>query len=109
MYLDSLKKDAGKIAEILSEPYLSDAIRAYPGLIQDPYIQRKLENKFRRERKDACGNKLILKDSLYAYICPDLYAFCEWLFCGIEKPKGVVQRNYVYNSFYNDKDYDKEK
>ena len=106
-YLNILKTDANKIAEILSEPYLSDAIRAYPNLIQDNYVQKKLENKFRSERKDACGNKLILKDSLYSYICPDLYAFCEWLFCGIENPKGIVPRNYVYNGFYNDKGYDK--
>ena len=88
-YLNELKTDANKIAEILSEPYLSDAIRTYPFLIQDAYIQKKLEDKFRSERRDACGNKLILKDSLYAYICPDLYAFCEWLFCGIENPKGI--------------------
>lgn len=106
-YLNVLKTDANKIAEILSEPYLSDAIRAYPNLIQDNYVQKKLENKFRSERKDTCGNKLILKDSLYSYICPDLYAFCEWLFCGIENPKGIVTRNYVYNGFYNDKGYDK--
>lgn len=104
-YLTMLKTDANKIAEILSEPYLSEAIRIYPNLIQDNYIQRKLENKFRSERKDACGNKLILKDSLYSYICPDLYAFCEWLFCGIENPKGIIPRDYVYNSFYNDKSY----
>ena len=105
-YLNELKTDANKIAEILSEPYLSDAIRTYPFLIQDAYIQKKLEDKFRSERRDACGNKLILKDSLYAYICPDLYAFCEWLFCGIENPKGIVPKDHVYNSFYNDKNYE---
>ena len=105
-YLNKLKTDADKIAEILSEPYLSDAIKAYPDLIQDNYIQKKLENKFRSERRDACGNKLILKDSLYSYICPDLYAFCEWLFCGIENPTGIVPKDYIYNPFYNDKTYE---
>ena len=105
--LKCMKTDASKIAEILNEPYLSDAIKAYPELIQDKYIQKKLENKFRSERKDACGNKLILEDSLYAYICPDLYAFCEWLFCGIENPKGIIPRNHVYCSFYNDEPYNK--
>lgn len=84
-----------------------DAIKLYPGLIQDKYIQEKMKDKFRTERKKACGNKLILKDSLYSYICPDLYAFCEWLFCSIENPKGIIPKNYVYNSFYNDKDYDR--
>lgn len=106
-WLSGLKKDAALIAEILNEPYLSDAIKLYPGLIQDKYIQEKMKDKFRTERKKACGNKLILKDSLYSYICPDLYAFCEWLFCSIENPKGIIPKNYVYNSFYNDKDYDR--
>ena len=105
--LKCMKTDASKIAEILNEPYLSDAIKPYPELIQDKYIQKKLENKFRSERKDACGNKLILEDLLYAYICPDLYAFCEWLFCGIENPKGIIPRNHVYCSFYNDDPYNK--
>lgn len=98
-WLSGLKKDAALIAEILNEPYLSDAIKLYPGLIQDKYIQEKMKDKFRTERKKACGNKLILKDSLYSYICPDLYAFCEWLFCSIENPKGIIPKNYVYNSF----------
>lgn len=101
-YLNKMKTDANKIAEILSEPNLSNAIKAYPELIQDKYIQKKMENKFRSERREACGNKLILKDSLYAYICPDLFAFCEWLFCGIENPKGIIPREQVYCSFYNE-------
>ena len=37
-WLSGLKKDAALIAEILNEPYLSDAIKLYPGLIQDKYI-----------------------------------------------------------------------
>lgn len=102
-----MKTDANEIAKILSEPYLSDAIKLYPELIQDQYIQKKLENKFRSERREACGNKVTLKDSLYAYICPDLYAFCEWLFCGIQNPKGIIPRNQVYCSFFNEEPYNK--
>lgn len=106
-YLNEMKTDANKIAEILSEPNLSNSIKAYPELIQDKYIQKKMENKFRSERREACGNKLILKDSLYAYICPDLFAFCEWLFCCIENPKGIIPREQVYCSFYNEEPYNK--
>lgn len=105
--LSDMKTYANEIAKILSEPYLSDAIKLYPELIQDQYIQKKLENKFRSERREACGNKLTLKDSLYAYICPDLYAFCEWLFCGIQNPKGIIPRDHVYCSFFNEEPYNK--
>lgn len=104
-YLKALKTDVNKVVDILGDDYIADALKAYPELIQDKYVQSKIEKKFRSERDDARGNKLILKDSLYSYICPDLYAFCEWLFCGIKNPKGIVPRNHVYNSFFAEKEY----
>lgn len=107
-YLDKMKTDLDTMIKIVSkeDDYISLALEQYRELVYDEYIQSKLESKFKSERNDARGNKLILKDSLYSYICPDLYAFCTWLFCGIENPKGIIPRNYVYNSFYNDKPYE---
>ena len=107
-YLDKMKTDLDIMIKTASkeDDYISLALEQYKELVYDEYIQSKLESKFKSERNDARGNKLILKDSLYSYICPDLYAFCTWLFCGIKNPKGIVPRNYVYNSFYNDKQYD---
>lgn len=107
-YLDKMKTDLDTMIKIVSKEgdYISLALKQYKELVYDEYVQNKLESKFKSERNDARGNKLILKDSLYSYICPDLYAFCTWLFCGIENPKGIVPRSYVYNSFFNDKQYD---
>lgn len=107
-YLDKLKNDLDTMIKIASkeDDYISLALEQHKELIYDEYIQSKLESKFKSERNDTRGNKLILKDSLYSYICPDLYAFCTWLFCGIKNPKGIIPRNYVYNSFFNDKPYD---
>lgn len=107
-YLDKMKTDLDTMIRIASkdDDYISMALEAHKELVYDEYIQGKLESKFKSERNDARGNKLILKDSLYSYICPDLYAFCTWLFCGIKNPKGIIPRNYVYNSFYNDKSYE---
>lgn len=108
-YLDNMKNDLYTMVNIMgnNDSYLSMSISAYNDLVYDKHVQEELEDKFRSERIDARGNKLILKDSLYSYICPDLYAFCTWLFCGIENPKGLVPKNHVYNSFFNDMDYDK--
>lgn len=106
-YLDSIKTDVDKVIEIMGDDYITDTMREYRPLLQDSYVQGRVESKFCHERTDARGGKLILKDSLYSYICPDLYAFCEWLFCGIEKPAGIIPKNYLYNSFFNDKDYTK--
>lgn len=107
-YLDKMKTDLDTMIKIASkdDDYISLALEVHKELVYDEYIQSKLESKFKSERNDARGNKLILRDSLYSYICPDLYAFCTWLFCGIENPKGIIPHNYVYNSFYNDKPYE---
>lgn len=107
-YLDKMKTDLDTMIKIASKEndYISMALEVHKELVYDEYIQSKLESKFKSERNDARGNKLILRDSLYSYICPDLYAFCTWLFCGIENPKGIIPRNCVYNSFYNDKPYE---
>ena len=105
-HLSNMKTDLDTMIDIMGEDYITDTMRIYPSLIQDIYIQGRVEDKFRRERTEARGGKLILKDSLYSYICPDLYAFCTWLFCGIDTPKGIIPKDYVYNSFYNDKEYE---
>lgn len=106
-YLDKIKTDLNTMIRITGKDnYIALSLEQHNELVYDSYIQSKLEDKFRSERNDARGNKLILKDSLYSYICPDLYAFCTWLFCSVENPKGIIPRNYVYNSFYNDMDYE---
>ncbi|MCM1160637.1 MAG: hypothetical protein NC412_05375 [Roseburia sp.] len=107
-YLDKIKTNLDTMIRIAGkdDDYISLALEIHKDLVYDEYIQSRLESKFKSERNDARGNKLILRDSLYSYICPDLYAFCTWLFCGIENPKGIIPRNYVYNSFYNDTSYE---
>jgi len=108
-YLNKMKSDLDTMIQIASkeDDYISLALEQYKELVYDGFIQDKLESKFKSERNDARGNKLILKDSLYSYICPDLYAFGTWLFCGIKTPKGIVPYNHVYNSFFNNMPYDK--
>ena len=96
-YLDKMKTDLDIMIKTASkeDDYISLALEQYKELVYDEYIQSKLESKFKSERNDARGNKLILKDSLYSYICPDLYAFCTWLFCGIKNPKGIDRKSVV--------------
>ena len=108
-YLENMKNDLNTMVKIMGKDgsYLALSISAYNDLVYDKHVQKDLEAKFRSERTDARGGKLILKDSLYSYICPDLYAFCTWLFCGVENPEGLIPKDCVYNSFFNGMDYDK--
>lgn len=79
------------------------SILKYPKMLNDIHVQKTMKNALLAERKRAQGCKLIL-DGMWSYICPDLYAFCEWLFLGEDNPKGLVPEGYVYNHYYYDKE-----
>lgn len=79
------------------------SILKYPKMLNDVHVQKTMESALLAARKQAQGCKLIL-DGMWSYICPDLYAFCEWLFLGEDNPKGLVPEGYVYNHYYDDKE-----
>lgn len=78
------------------------AIKAYPEMLQDSYVKKKIGNYIESQRKKAMSGKVYIK-GFYNYICPDLYAACEHWLCGVEIPEGLIPRNHVYNQVYNDK------
>ena len=43
-------------------------------------------------------------DGMWSYICPDLFAFCEWLFLGEDEPEGLLPEGYIYNHYYDEKE-----
>lgn len=60
---------------------LHAAILKYPQLLNDIHVQKIMKSVLLSERRKAQGCKLVL-DGFWSYICPDLYAFCQWLFLG---------------------------
>lgn len=81
---------------------LNAAILKYPKMLNDVHVQKKMKSALLSARKQAQGCKLIL-DGTWSYICPDLFAFCEWLFLGEDIPKGLVPEGYIFNHYYDDK------
>lgn len=75
------------------------SIKAYPQMLQDSFVRKRIEKKIQSERRKAMSGRPYIK-GYYNYICPDLYAACEYWFCGIEEPKGLIPRNYIYNALY---------
>ena len=72
-----------------------------PQLLEDDYVKKVMENALLSARKKAMGCKLIL-DGIWSYVCPDLYAFCEWLFLGQDEPEGLIRKGHIYNNYYTD-------
>lgn len=67
------------------------------------FVKSESQQSMLSERRKAQGCKLVL-DGFWSYICPDLYAFCQWLFLGQDVPEGLVPNGYIYNHYYNDKE-----
>lgn len=78
------------------------SIKAYPQILQDSYVRKRIDKKIKSERKKAMSGRPYIK-GYYNYICPDLYAACEYWFCGDENPQGLVSKNHVYNALYGEK------
>lgn len=81
--------------------YLQKAIQAYPNLMNDEYLKvviRQIKNSM---VKNAKAGKLSVKGK-YTFLLPDFYAFCEWLFMGIEVPNGLLDDQEVYCRLFDE-------
>lgn len=109
--INNYKTNSNAVLEILGvrdedvlEPFHA-CIKQYPEMVYDPYVRGKVKSKIDKIRKKGMAGKPFIK-GFYNYICPDLYAACEYWFCGEQKPTGLIPANYVYNAFYDDKNVD---
>jgi len=82
-----------------NKDYFQKSLKIYPELITDPSskddlrdLKNSLVKKYRGARLDVRGK--------FTFVLPDLYAFCEWLFCGIETPKGLLENEEVFCRLY---------
>lgn len=85
---------------------LQNALLLYPQLLNDDHVKETIKNKKKSLVKDAKSGKLQVENSRYTYLCPDLYAFCEKLFLGIDNPNGLLNGSDVYCSLYESGDID---
>lgn len=77
------------------------AITLYPELFKDPYSKEILKQTKKSYVKQAKAGRIRI-NSLYRLACSDLYAYCEWLFQGIDDPQGLLKPGEVAISEYKD-------
>lgn len=75
------------------------ALELYPELIKDKATKEDIKAIKDSLVKKYKGGKLEVLGK-FTFVLPDLYAFCEWLFMGKEKPKGLLSEGEVYCSLY---------
>ncbi|WP_226035628.1 hypothetical protein [Aquibacillus saliphilus] len=78
-----------------------EALHIYPELLNDIHAKEVIKNKKKSMVKDAKSGKLNV-DGKYTFICPDLYAVCEYLFLGDENPKGLLTDTNVYCDLFEE-------
>ena len=93
----------GVTKENKNKNYIQQALEIYPNLIDDDYLKNIINQTKKSLVKKARVAKIKL-DCKYTFMCPDLYAFCEYLFLGNKNPKGLLKNGEVYCSLYKDKD-----
>lgn len=85
------------IEDFKSDRQLNDfqkCLKLYPELLQDPYCKQTLKDLKNKLESDLWSARFKL-DGKYTFVIPDLYAFCEWLFMGIQNPDGLLKNGQV--------------
>ena len=83
--------------------YFQQALMLYPELFRDPYCRNVLKQTKKSLVKQAKAGRLRV-NGRYRFVSHDLYAFCEWLFLGIQNPRGLLQDGEVYVNEFRDGD-----
>jgi len=84
-----------------NQDYIQKSLSIYPELMRDPYNKHIVKDTQRSLVKQAKAGRLMVNGK-YTFISPDLYAFCEWLFLGIESPDGLLDNGEVSCNLFAD-------
>lgn len=75
--------------------YFQQALMLYPELFRDSYSKEILKQTKKSLIKQGKSGRVRVNGG-YRFLSADLYGFCEWLFLGIEIPKGLLADGEVY-------------
>jgi hypothetical protein len=81
--------------------HYQQALDIYPELLCDTYSKEILKQVKKSMVKEARAGKLNINGK-YTFICPDFYAFCEYLILRTKNPTGLLKNGEVYCNLYKD-------
>lgn len=74
---------------------LQKCLSVYADLLRDSYCREQLKSFREKLIKDLYSAKFKV-NGYYTFLLPDLYAFSEWLFMGVEIPNGLLKTKEVH-------------
>ncbi len=96
---ETMLKILGVTSSNQNKNYIQQALEIYPELLSDAYSKEIIKQTKASFVKRARSGRIEI-DGKYTFIIPDLYAFCQHLFLGAEKPKGLLKNGEVYCKLY---------
>ncbi|MDP9675192.1 hypothetical protein J2W97_001175 [Paenibacillus jamilae] len=89
---DTMLKILGVTRYNKNKNHFQKALEVYPELLNDTYSKETIKQVKKSLIKHAKAGKIDVEGK-YTFISPDLYAFCEYLFLGINQPQGLLLNN----------------
>lgn len=80
--------------------YYQEALSIYPELLKDEYSKAKLRSIKNSLVKQYKAGKLEIKGK-YFFLIPDMFAACQYWFCGEENPQGLLANGEVYQKEFS--------
>lgn len=91
---DTMLKVFGATRQNPRRNAFQEALLLYPELLQDEYTRETLRCIRRKLETEGRAGKLEIRGK-YTFLVPDLYAFCQFLFLGQERPRGLLENGQV--------------
>ena len=82
---------------------LALCVEKYPSIMRDSWVKDRLESKLSSIKKSAKSAKIRI-DATYAFVIPDLYAYCEYIFKSDKNPKGILNAKEVHCRMFPQKE-----
>lgn len=98
---NTMLKVMGVVDSNKNKNNIQQALEIYPELLNDTYCKDILKQVKKSIVKEGRAAKVDVKGK-YTFICPDLYAFCEFLLLNDKNPKGLLEDGEVYCILYKD-------
>jgi len=78
-------------------------LHKYPVLLKDFHFQDSLSSKLAKIKKEAKSGKFKIK-SINTFLLPDVYAWMQWMFCGVSDPRGLLEDGEVSCKYFEEND-----
>lgn len=83
----------------LKKNWLQKCIEIYPELIRDYHVREELASMLNARKKEAKYGKFKI-NATYTFLIPDVFAWMENVFLGVEKPVGILRNGEVSCKLY---------